>query len=109
MSEEDEMQELVVKTATQAIEEQIKKTEETAKQVEEAKKPKLTADLDYSFLVTKDDFRRELSNVREENKELKDILLRVKAQGKAHIEEKQAESLSELKKIYGDSLKFEPR
>lgn len=108
MSDEERVKEAVLTAAQQAIEEKARQDEAARQAEEDAKKPKLRADLDYSFLATKEEMNAELEKIRTENKELKDLLLRAKAQGKAHVEEQKLKENEEIKQIYGDFLKFKP-
>ena len=81
---------------------QLEKDAEVKKAADERMKS-IMAELPY---ITRDDMAKEIGALRREFGDLKTLLLKAKAQGKANIVKEEEDKMAELKKIYGeDNLK----
>ena len=102
-SDEEIITRMVTEQATKAVEEKVK-------QEIEAAKPATSMTVDFSHMVSKQDFDAKIAEIQAKYdadlKEAKDLLLKVKAQGKAHIEEKEANPNAEIEAIYGKNFKM---
>jgi hypothetical protein len=89
-------------SAKEAAAAEIKADEEATKKIRQEAAEEILADK-----VSRSELAAIVKELRQENKDLKTVVLKAKAQGKAHIaEEKEHNSNENLKKIYGETLKL---
>ena len=96
LNEEAEAQKMI----RQLIEDDQKK-EFVKKLVDEEKQKQVNTNPDE--YVSKADMAKALDEIRTENEKLRNVVLKAKAQGKAHISEPDSDPDAEIRKIYGNN------